>query len=446
MDDTVRLLIRFVSRGFYGKPYVLILDAILLHSVLSEDDLSHLLGIQRKELRALCNKLVDDRLLTMHVQKEEGPQFRPISRTYFYIHHTEAIDSIKWKIHSVVQGIKDEMHATNTPQGYICPVCKTKYSQLDAIALLNYEKNEFLCSLCNEELIEDDSGKIAKENQIKYSKLMDQLEPVINYLKKIDEHPIAENNFETSLSRVIPVQATSNASYAVSNFKSKKMFNRDSYLNNSNSMRAGSRSQATLHVNITSTKDDNLQKEKQALEAEEKKKQNALPTWHEESTIGKGLGKFDKDDEGDIDITNDENAENKNGEQQGQSTDEQNNDPTTNVKTEGVDPTAPSQIDNDVTSTTTQATPAEAEDKEAQDALAAYYAQLAARDNDDNDDEDEEEEDDDEEEEEFDDVQFEDIGNSQDPNGNDNENTTNKDAKAEDLVVEELEFGESDEE
>lgn len=431
MDNTVRLLIRFVARGFYGKPYVLILDAVLLHSVLSEDDLSHLLGIQRKELRSLCSRLVDDRLLTIHVQKEEGPQLRPITRTYYFIHFTEAIDAIKWKVHSVVQNIKEDLHMENNPQGYICPVCKTKYSQLDAVALLNYEKNEFLCSLCNEALIEDDSGKIAKENQVKYSKLMNELEPIIDYLKRIDERPIPENNYETSLSRVIPAQASSNASYSVSNYKSRKMFNRDSYLNNASSMNAGSRSQATLHVNITTAKDDNLQTDREAIEQEEKRKQNALPSWHEESTIGKGLGKFDKEDVEEADVANGENTATQGGEDEA-----------------GKD----GQVNAEPTDTTTEAnsTPvisaAEAEDKEAQDALAAYYEQLAQKAKDDGDEDDEEEEDDeDDEEEEFDDVDFEDVGG--DNNSNDEQGTNNNnEPKAEELVVEEMEFGESDEE
>ena len=96
MDDSVRSLIRFVSRGFYTTPFVLILDAVLRHSVLSEDDLIHLLGIKRKELRSLCNKLVEDRLLTSHVQREDNGQQKYVTRTYFFIHTTEAIDSIKW--------------------------------------------------------------------------------------------------------------------------------------------------------------------------------------------------------------------------------------------------------------------------------------------------------------------------------------------------------------
>ena len=161
MDDTIRSLIRFVARGFYSKPYVLILDAVLLHSVLSEDDLIYLLSIHRKELRSLCNKLVEDRLLVNHIQKEENAQQRLITRTYFYIHTTEAIDSIKWKVHSIVNIIKEEMTHYGNPQGYVCPRCGKKVSQLDAISLLSDDKTNFECDNCGGGLIEDESSKQA---------------------------------------------------------------------------------------------------------------------------------------------------------------------------------------------------------------------------------------------------------------------------------------------
>ncbi|KAH3674864.1 hypothetical protein WICMUC_003067 [Wickerhamomyces mucosus] len=444
MDNTVRSLIRFVVRGFYGIPYVLIIDAVLLHSVLSEEDLSHLLGIQKKELRALCQKLVDDRLLTVHTQKEPGPQMRPVSKIYYFIYFTEAIDSIKWKVHSVVQSIKKDVSTDGNPQGYICPICKTRYSQLDAIALLNYEKNEFICSLCNVSLIEDDSGKIAKENQDKYEKLMKQLEPVINYLRKIDERPIAENNFETSLGKVIPAQANTTAAYSVSAIgKGSKMFSKDSYLNNISSRKAGSKSHATLHVNITAN-DDNLARERQALELEEKRKQNAMPTWHEQSTVGSaqlGILNREEDEDGDIEL---QDGEVKKEETEN---DKQSSIPSSEFATESDIKTEPDTSKNGKESTEpVESIGIDDEDKEAQDALAAYYEQLAQREKEeaDEEDEEEEEEDDDEEDEEvekedededFDDIELKDIETQ----------PVQNEIKPEDLVVEE-DFADSDEE
>lgn len=440
MDATVKELIRYVARGFYGRPYVLILDAVLVHSVLSEDDLSHLLGIQRKELRSLCNRLIDDRLLTVHVQREEGINgMRPTTKTYYFIHFTEAIDGVKWKVHQVVQGIQKDLKADSSPQGYICPVCKTKYSQLDAMALLNFEKNEFMCSLCNEPLIEDDTGKIAKENQVKYSKLMKQLEPLITYLRKIDEHTIPENNFETSLSKMVPAVATTNATYTVSNFrKNTKMFDRNSYLNNTSSMVAGARSQATLHVDI-STDGDDLQREKQAIEQDEKRKQNALPSWHEESTIGKSLGRLDGEDA----EQNDEDVkmEDATGSIPEESSVVGDSEMKSETSTAGVS----------TTNTTAAATNDEGGevDKEAQEALAAYYAQLDQKAKEDADDEDEEEEEDDDDDDEFD--EFEDVDVDVEAEATAQESavvataTTAQENKEVADIVEELEFDSEDE-
>lgn len=441
MEDTVRRLISFVVRGFYGNPYVLIIDAVLKHSVLSEEDLSYLLGIQKKELRAVCQRLIDDRLLTVHSQKEPGPQMRPVTKTYYFIHFTEAIDSIKWKVHSVVQRIKDQLSTEAGPQGYICPVCKTKYSQMEALTLINYEKNEFLCTLCNESLIEDDSGKIAKETQDKYERLMKQLEPVISYLRKIDEIPIAENNFETSLSKVVPAQANTTASYSVSSIgKNSKMFNKDSYLNNLSSRKAGAKSQATLHVNITAN-DDNLVRERQLLALEAKRKQNAMPAWHEQSTVGSSALGILHDEEEPVD------ANQVNAEEDLLAVKTEDGEEKLKIKTEGegsanTNTTVKPSTAAKASASSQASTMVESEDKEAQDALAAYYEQLAQREKDEADEEDEEEEDEEDEDEEmdFEDVDFEDV-NLTANTANGSQNNVNTDA----VMVEE-DFGDSDEE
>ncbi|KAF5213340.1 hypothetical protein E0198_000857 [Clavispora lusitaniae] len=77
-------LLRFVARGFYSRPYILILDAVLIHSVLSEDDLIYLLGINRKELRSLCNKLVDHIATLTAENPPPLPQAKP---PFARLHH-----------------------------------------------------------------------------------------------------------------------------------------------------------------------------------------------------------------------------------------------------------------------------------------------------------------------------------------------------------------------
>ncbi|CAR22574.1 transcription factor TFIIE subunit TFA1 [Lachancea thermotolerans CBS 6340] len=399
IDDIVKNLLKFVVRCFYPGAYVLVLDAILFHSVLSEEDLAHLLGIKRPELRGLLTKLLEDRMLAVHSQQEFHFNTRSIKRYYYYIKYPQAIDAIKWKVHQIVSRLKDDLDKNSAPQGYMCPICQSKYSQLEAVSLLNYEKTQFLCSLCEEPLVEDDSGKKSKEKQIKLNRLMDQVQPIIDYLKKIDDSRIEENTFESSLARLIPPQNNSVASYTVNpRSKKSKMFtpgdNSNSALDNASSRRAGAKSQATLHVNITTASDEQARNEQEEKEMEEKRKQNALPAWHEQSTVGKtALGKLD----GDEDVADGAQIPNGNGP-------EHSDDPADTQAT---------PVAEDIPEPAPQLTQKEIEEREAERTLADYYAQLAKK-------QALEDEDDDGEDDEVDEgVEFEDVGSD-----NENEGTS----------------------
>ncbi|ODV79510.1 uncharacterized protein CANTADRAFT_26407 [Suhomyces tanzawaensis NRRL Y-17324] len=369
MDDTIRSLIRFVSRGFYSTPYVLILDAVLHHSVLSEDDLIHLLSIKRKELRSLCNKLVDDRLMVAYIQKEENGQQRLITRTYFYVHITAAIDSIKWKVHSLVNLLKQEMSSYGNPQGYLCPRCGNKVSQLDAISLLSEDKTSFICDVCQGVLVEDDSSQQASLRQAKLETLMMQVDPIIGFLKRIDDSNIQDNDFESALLKSIPAQSTTSATYSLTNRSGVRAKNMSSSLQS-----AASKAQATLRVSITAD-DENYEREQLEKERRRAKlEQNALPSWHSNSTVGEStLGRLDNEDDS----------------KEGTPTIKEESD----FKPDTMD-SKPDVSNTDISSSNQTPEPAfnvansDLKDKDQQDALAAYYAQLAQQDDDDDDEDD----------------------------------------------------------
>lgn len=344
VEEMIKDLLRFVVRAFFSSPYILVLDCILFHSVLAEEDISHLLGLKRPDVRSLCAKLIEERLLSSHSQPEFQAGTKGVRRYYYFIKYPEAIDAIKWKVHQLVTKLKLDLQENSKPQGYMCPTCNTKYSQLDAVSLLNYDRTQFMCSLCDEPLIEDDSSKLAQVKQQNLSRLMVQLEPIITYLKKIDDSKVEENTFELALTKLIPPQNNTQAYYSINakqkrrqDFVIQKLREQtlsqaaqqalaqsgadlqaqanavNGILNNANSRKAGSNSQATLHVNITTASDEKAQKELQMKQYEEKMKHNALPEWHEQSTIGKSLGHVrDEDDNGVVQVSQG-NTSNNNG-------------------------------------------------------------------------------------------------------------------------------------
>lgn len=381
MDDAVKGLIGKVARGFYSIPYILVLDAVLVHSVLLEEDLVYLLNIKRKELRSLCNKLVEDRLLLQHVQKEENQQQRLATRTYYYIHATEAIDSVKWKVHAIVNRIQQEMTEYGNPQGYVCPRCGKKVSQLDAISMLSDDRSRFVCDTCGGELVVDDSSKQASLRQAKLERLMYQIEPIIYYLKMIDDSTIEDNSFESSLEKSIPAQTTTEGAYSLSNRVVTLSSNASQPSQNDTS-----KAHTATQVSITAN-DEMYEREQQAKEERRKKlQQNALPSWHFAASVGasnlgqtSGNGKSDTVSEQEIPDISVKSENEQSDDRKSPSLSLMD----TTLEVSGAPQPEPLPVDEH-----------ELKDKEAQDALAAYYAQLGQKgsDNEENDEEDDDEE------------------------------------------------------
>ncbi|KAI4110408.1 MAG: hypothetical protein LQ339_001273, partial [Xanthoria mediterranea] len=63
--DSSKALIRSIARALYDTRHVLVIDALMMHSTLSNEDLAHLLNMQPKDLRKLCGRLREDRLLSV---------------------------------------------------------------------------------------------------------------------------------------------------------------------------------------------------------------------------------------------------------------------------------------------------------------------------------------------------------------------------------------------
>ena len=64
--DLARTLIRTAARGFYETKHVLVVEALMVHSAVVNEDLARLLGMQQKDLRKLCGKLKEDRMIAVY--------------------------------------------------------------------------------------------------------------------------------------------------------------------------------------------------------------------------------------------------------------------------------------------------------------------------------------------------------------------------------------------
>ncbi|KAF7865840.1 hypothetical protein EAF04_006005 [Stromatinia cepivora] len=194
--DLAQMLVRSCMRSFYDTKHILVIDALVIHSALRDDDLAYLMSINTKELHKLCGKLKEDRFLAVHSRPEirEGQQ-RPINRTYYYIDYRATIDAIKWRVYLIDKAVQGNTVPDDERKEYFCPRCKSEWTMFEVLDKRNQEG--FLCHKCDFLLVHDPDNNRGGHEQS--SKLNAQFRFITDLLPKIDQVIIPANTFEQAL-------------------------------------------------------------------------------------------------------------------------------------------------------------------------------------------------------------------------------------------------------
>ena len=110
------------------------------------------------------------------------------------------------------------------------------------------------------------------------SKLMSQIDPLLNMLREIDAEEVPQNDFQTALSFAIPVHRNQNT-HPTQLYEPVKQETQPS---------SRIKSEAMLDLDVTiATEEGRDEEDRKARELKAaQEKQNALPSWYTESTIG----------------------------------------------------------------------------------------------------------------------------------------------------------------
>ncbi|KAL8989109.1 MAG: hypothetical protein Q9177_001932 [Variospora cf. flavescens] len=186
------------------NPLVDWLTELILYR-LSNEDLAHLLSMQPKDLRKLCGRLREDRLLVVHSRQEirEGLQ-RPINKDYYYIDFHATIDAVKYRVFQLTTKVRQMFSASEEKKDYCCPRCKAQWTQLDVLDSVS--PTAFLCHRCGGPLEREQFTVGNNTGSEKQVNLAAQLERVCKLLQDIDNATVPKNDFEIALSLQIPVQ------------------------------------------------------------------------------------------------------------------------------------------------------------------------------------------------------------------------------------------------
>ncbi|KAH7913129.1 TFIIE alpha subunit-domain-containing protein [Hygrophoropsis aurantiaca] len=274
-QETLRLLVQHVSRGFYEPKFTIIMDQLARHPVLKDDDLAGRMGLQAKELNKLMAVLGNDRLIQVYRQNElkEGAQ-RSVGRQYYYIDYKHFCDVVKWRIAEMRRIIDSGLRNELDNKGYICPQCSKSYTPLEVDKLMDFTQNILVCEDCHAEVIDNENAESVKGSKDRMQRFNRQIRFIIEGLRKTESMVLPALD--------VPLWVKNNVADS-----DKQKTGQSDGLKVAGS--SGGRQEDGVGIVMSMDKDEATRRQERDAEAAAKRQQNALPAWHLKSTISGDL-------------------------------------------------------------------------------------------------------------------------------------------------------------
>lgn len=288
--EPAKTLLRTTVRTFFPHPkQILIVDALLLHSVLHIEDLAILLSSQPKDIRSLLNPLRSARLLSTQSRFEaKAGSLRGSPREYYYIPFHPAIDAIKFRIAKLRRKVESLYQQDETKRkDWRCPRCKAEYEELEILDKIGDEG--FFCDKCGSTLVQNEAAAQDRGNHEKIRRLNTQLAKFDDMIARIDREEVPENDFPSAWERKLEVPREKGSGFGgkIEYYEVK----RDDRTGASAVKRQELVDSKNLSISIQSGADrEREMEEEKERKKQELAKQNLLPVWHTKSAIGNDNG------------------------------------------------------------------------------------------------------------------------------------------------------------
>ena len=195
VPPVLKRLCKIVVRGFYESEHAAIVTLLTnsQYPCLQEDDLSRLLGFDKKQLRQSLVRLKNEKLIKQRVHKEKNPETGvTLSFNYYFINYKVFVNVVKYKLDHVRKKIESEEKQAKNRPSFVCTQCEKKYSDLEVDRLLDLETGQLKCTIC-EGQVEEDSAEIKQSNtsRTNLARFNEQMEPIFRLLRECEDMNLA---------------------------------------------------------------------------------------------------------------------------------------------------------------------------------------------------------------------------------------------------------------
>ncbi|KAI9140799.1 hypothetical protein BKA69DRAFT_1175601 [Paraphysoderma sedebokerense] len=264
--NTLKALVYRVSRTFYDTKEILVLDVLNKRLSIKDEELARCLRMNTRDVNKLCSKLREDRLIRMESRGDGVRHGKPVLRWWCTLDYKLFVDVTKLRLYKMRMMIDAKMRSELENKGYICPNCQKTYTPLEAQSLIDPTTFLFNCEICGTNLENNENEEGVRLSQEALSRFIEQTNPITEILKQTDQIKLPVYN---------PLQTPAENAAITSTRTVQKDIQ----------LATETGTSATNDIVVVFETDDATARAKREEELEKKRQQNALPVWHQFSTV-----------------------------------------------------------------------------------------------------------------------------------------------------------------
>lgn len=196
VPQSMKRLVRLVARGFYSVEHALVIDMLVRNPCMKEDDMLELLKFDRKQLRAVINTLKNEKFIKVRMRVETDADGRTTRHNYYFISYIMFVNVVKYKLDHVRRKIEMEERDNTSRASFRCDECQKSFTDLEADQLFDFFSQTFKCTLCQNEVIEDESAINKKDARTLLAKFNEQIQPLYDLLRECEDVKLAPELME----------------------------------------------------------------------------------------------------------------------------------------------------------------------------------------------------------------------------------------------------------
>ncbi|PVD28468.1 hypothetical protein C0Q70_11056 [Pomacea canaliculata] len=192
----LKKLVRMIARGFYTMEHAIVVDLLVKHPCIKEDDLADLLKYEKKHLRSLLNTLKNEKFLKSRMRVETDEEGRTTRHSYYFISYNVFVNVVKYKLDHIRKKIELEERTTSSRANFKCQACGKTFTDFEIGQLLDYTTKQLVCTFCEEEVLEDESSLPRADARTSLARFNSQVKPIFDLLQECEEIRLAPDLLE----------------------------------------------------------------------------------------------------------------------------------------------------------------------------------------------------------------------------------------------------------